>query len=819
MAIGHLAIRTHSRKHAHTAAAALAYRHGVRLECSRSYEVHDYRRRARHDDIAGDGIVSARPTPLACDLDTLARAIEAAERRGDARLLRDVQLGLPHELDAAARLALTEEFARYLAERYDTVCAFAVHRPDRRGDARNHHAHLVLPTRALNKSGEAFGAKLRQLDLSTKAKAEVQAIRSNWQRVANVALEAAGERARVHTGRAPDGVMPQPTLGPACTAIERRARPEAPEGTPVAALVRMELPEPATSEPEADAPLTWRGATRRAWDEPEGRRDRERLQSPDPEPVVEDLVATVAPTAVVEGFRQDRPAGRALAALAQPAAAALCAAPRFEGARAAPGPCAPLRRVVPEPGPVPERALEPLQSSRGPAPLPQPSTHPQAAPARFEGRLATHGERLRPLRRIDAEPERKPGRLLEALPARHGPAPLRESAPRVETTPERFQGRPQGVRARGPLPQPSTQPEAAPARFEGRLATHDERLRPLRRIDAEPESKPERLLEALSARHGPAPLRESATRVETTPERFQGRPQGVRARGAPLPRVDAASRAAPVRFAQRLALQRRLTALRPLAVAPPSAPERFRERLAAQRERRRLRRVEVASERGPERTLASLPQTLTFGLAPLRQPSIAEERARAPDKRRRQRRAASRRRLAVVRKLSPLRRPGARSHTAPGRFRARLAARRRVFLLRRPVPAPHAAPQHLPAQDLAAEAEAVLNLLEAERQQELYGSEAVQLAGKYWQATAQHGPVKVSFEDPGLGISTVNPIRLVDEQGRSLYAGRHSIATLARMYACLDQRPEDVPVLERTLKLELAQERARALQRSRGISR
>ena len=116
MAVGHLAIRTHSRKHAHTAAAALAYRHGVRLECSRSGEAHDYRRRARHDDIAGEGIVSARPSPLGEDLDTLARAIEAAERRGDARLLRDVQLGLPHELDAEARLALTEEFARLSGE-------------------------------------------------------------------------------------------------------------------------------------------------------------------------------------------------------------------------------------------------------------------------------------------------------------------------------------------------------------------------------------------------------------------------------------------------------------------------------------------------------------------------------------------------------------------------------------------------------------------------------------------------------------------------------------------------------------------------------
>ena len=600
MAIGHLAIRTHSRKHAHTAAAALAYRHGVRLECSRSGETHDYRRRVEHDDIDGDGIVAARPTPLAADLDTLARAIEAAERRGDARLLRDVQLGLPHELDHEARLVVTEEFARYLAERYDTVCAWAVHRPDRRGDARNHHAHLVLPTRALSADGEQLGAKLRQLDLSTKSKAEVQAIRTNWQRVANVALEVAGEKARVDTGRAGAGVMPQPTLGPECTAIERRARPEAPHGLSVAALVQRDVEVQPLSRSGAHIRVpTVRGEALREWGESGGRRDRERLQSPDSGPVTEELVATVAPAATPAAFRQDRPAEHALAALVQPAAEPPSAPSRLEAPRAAPEHRLALRHVASES----EEA--PLQHAHGPGPLPSPSTHP-----------------------------------------------------------------------------------------------------------------------------------------EETPPHFQGRRRGARARGS-LPRVDTASRAAPARFAERLALRRRLTVLRALAVAPPSVPERFRERLAARRARRRLRRVEAASERGPERTLASSLQTLSFGLAPLRQPSIAEKRApdpaveteRAPetplvqteqdaiaqrlaairdqalDKRRRRRRAASRRRLTVVRKLSPLRRPRVERQRALPPFRARLAARRRVVPLRRPGPAPKAAPQRLPGQDLAAEAEAALDRL------------------------------------------------------------------------------------------------------------
>ena len=74
--------------------------------------------------------------------------------------------------------------------------------------------------------------------------------------------------------------------------------------------------------------------------------------------------------------------------------------------------------------------------------------------------------------------------------------------------------------------------------------------------------------------------------------------------------------------------------------------------------------------------------------------------------------------------------------------------------------------------------------------------------------------------EPSLRVSTPNPIRFVDEQDRSHYAGRHSIATIARALACLERRrPEDVPELELTLEQELKRQRVLALQRSRGISR
>ena len=224
MAIGHLAIRSHKRHRGHTAAAALAYRHGARVWCTETSRVCDYRRRARAGLVRAQGIETARMTPLADNIETLARGIEGAEVRQRAQILRDVQVALPHELDEAARAALAREFALSLAERYGTVTSWAVHAPDAQGDQRNHHAHVVLPTRRLAEDGY-FGQKLRQLDVLPQSRAEITAIRELWETLANGVLARAGEEARVDVGRARDGT-PQATLGPAAAAIERRRHPE-----------------------------------------------------------------------------------------------------------------------------------------------------------------------------------------------------------------------------------------------------------------------------------------------------------------------------------------------------------------------------------------------------------------------------------------------------------------------------------------------------------------------------------------------------------------------------------------------------------------
>ena len=216
MAIGHIAVRTHSRKQGHSVAGALAYRFGLSLKSERTGETFDFSRRSDRENIAATGLSR-------CPFDTveqLADAIEGAERRKDSRILRDVQMALPAELDETARSALAWRFAEALADRYKTTIAWAVHRPDKRSDERNHHAHIVLPTRRLDDTGQAFGAKLVQLDDPKQSPAELAAIRELWETLANQALRQAKSEARVHTGRTEN---PIPTIPRRHVAIERRA--------------------------------------------------------------------------------------------------------------------------------------------------------------------------------------------------------------------------------------------------------------------------------------------------------------------------------------------------------------------------------------------------------------------------------------------------------------------------------------------------------------------------------------------------------------------------------------------------------------------
>ena len=216
MAIARIAVRIHSRSRGHSVAAAWAYRSGQFFRCSRTGETHDYRPRwgQRSDEvyrgIAWPRAITSTPA-VARDEQTLVDAIEGAERRRDATILRDIQLALADELPIEVLPELVEEKARELADRYHTIAMWAIHPPEPRGERRNIHAHIVLCTRKLDSMGNGFGGKLRILDERRTGAHEIVWMRNRWCELTNGRLARAGSEARIYPGRRLDA-PPMPTI-------------------------------------------------------------------------------------------------------------------------------------------------------------------------------------------------------------------------------------------------------------------------------------------------------------------------------------------------------------------------------------------------------------------------------------------------------------------------------------------------------------------------------------------------------------------------------------------------------------------------------
>jgi ATP-dependent exoDNAse (exonuclease V) alpha subunit len=233
MAIYHLTIKPVKRGEGRAATAAAAYRAAELVRDVRTGEVFDYTRKrgVEHAEIVLPTAAARQDIHWARDRQTLWNAAEAAEKRRDARVAREYEVAVPHELTRAQRVELVRAFSQDLADRYGVAVDFAVHRPHREGDERNFHAHVLTTTRAITPAG--FGDKT-VLELGDRdrarlglgpAREEIGEIRARWAVLTNERLQEHGHEARVdHRSLEAQGLERVPTvhLGPAVTALERR---------------------------------------------------------------------------------------------------------------------------------------------------------------------------------------------------------------------------------------------------------------------------------------------------------------------------------------------------------------------------------------------------------------------------------------------------------------------------------------------------------------------------------------------------------------------------------------------------------------------
>jgi len=211
-----------------------AYRAAEKLQDLKTGETIDF---SRKQGVIYSEIITPENAPeWAHNRQELWNRSEAAHRRGDAVIAREIQLSLPCELSDGQRQELTTNFARFMAEKYNVAVDMNLHAPNQEGDDRNYHAHLLICTRPFDETKpQGLGNNVRAFDAITHQKAatenHVELWRSTWAQQMNDALERAdirdtdGVTIKVdHRSYERQGVDQEPTIkeGTAATAKARR---------------------------------------------------------------------------------------------------------------------------------------------------------------------------------------------------------------------------------------------------------------------------------------------------------------------------------------------------------------------------------------------------------------------------------------------------------------------------------------------------------------------------------------------------------------------------------------------------------------------
>jgi len=174
-----------------SSASGLAYRVGGELTDPLTGQSYDYRAKGRIDG-NGYGVLHVEviapkgARPWVFDLQSLLNRVEAAEKRKDAQLFRELEISLPRELSPEDHKALVKAFVEQHCVREGMVAVIAHHNERAADGGSNPHVHVLLTMRALTPEG--FGNKVREWN----SKERVREWREAWADLANEFLKARG---------------------------------------------------------------------------------------------------------------------------------------------------------------------------------------------------------------------------------------------------------------------------------------------------------------------------------------------------------------------------------------------------------------------------------------------------------------------------------------------------------------------------------------------------------------------------------------------------------------------------------------------------
>ena len=183
----HASAKQVGRSSGRSSVAAAAYRSGEIIVDERTGLVHDYRQKGgiEHTRIY---LPDNAPDHLN-DRASLWNAVEFKENRKNSTTAHELEIAFPHEFNAMQRREAGDMISKEIMRRYNCAVDIAYHQPNREGDQRNFHAHILFTTRGFDEGSKDGWSKNKFRDLSsdkitvdgeatTRGKEEVKSLRA-----------------------------------------------------------------------------------------------------------------------------------------------------------------------------------------------------------------------------------------------------------------------------------------------------------------------------------------------------------------------------------------------------------------------------------------------------------------------------------------------------------------------------------------------------------------------------------------------------------------------------------------------------------------
>jgi len=230
----HASAKQVQRSSGRSSVAAAAYRSGELIVDERTGIVHDYTKKG---GVEYTRIYVPEGAPVwARDRASLWNAVEFKESRSNSCTANELEVAFPYEFNAQQRREAGEMISQEIMRRYGCAVDIAYHQPNREGDERNFHAHILFTTRGFDEDTKDGWSKNKYRDLAsdkitvdgentTRGKEEIKSLRAFTADTMNRIAERDNLDVRTeHLSFAARGIDKEPTqkMGYMATQLERR---------------------------------------------------------------------------------------------------------------------------------------------------------------------------------------------------------------------------------------------------------------------------------------------------------------------------------------------------------------------------------------------------------------------------------------------------------------------------------------------------------------------------------------------------------------------------------------------------------------------